>query len=138
MFDTCPYREIPIFFIAGIACKQITGDPGALPAMDKTLLLAAGGNGTFPMERVAICGDTSSASVGLLPGTAGAVQAAPGINDFGKCKCISHIFLLMDVITLGISTSYFMVLPVIPGLAVSSTKFMAPVNFVCRAQDSGS
>ena len=62
--------------VAGILNQELTGKLPALAAMDFSLALATGRNGTLPVERVAVGLNTAAAVKGRFVFTSGAVQSA--------------------------------------------------------------
>lgn len=73
---------VSVFWIAGILRQQLAGDIGTFSAVNNPLVLTAYCNGTFSVERVAVCFNAASAAAAFLVFAACTVQSAAGINCF--------------------------------------------------------
>lgn len=75
LFNSGAMGRVTMFWITGIFCQQLAGDVGALAAVEKAFVLAAGGYRAFPMEGMAIGLNTASTVAGFFVLTSSAVQS---------------------------------------------------------------
>ena len=76
LFDSGTVGRIAMLRVTGILCQHVAGDLGALTAVKEAFFLAAGGHGTFAVERMSFRLNTAAAAAGFLVRASGAVQSA--------------------------------------------------------------
>ena len=76
LFDSGAVGRIAMLRVTGILCQHVAGDLGALTAVKEAFFLAAGGHGTFAVERMSFRLNTAAAAAGFLVRAFGAVQSA--------------------------------------------------------------
>lgn len=79
--------------VAGILGQQIAGNLRALAAVQKAFLLAAHGDRAFPVEGMAVCGDTPLAMTAFYKCAAVAAQAASCVDHLYHLRKIENLFV---------------------------------------------